>query len=65
MGPKFVVIKGEHGALVHSMKFFFAPALPLLECFDQLGWYICGRFSGYSATEIFLSRNHETAIIQL
>jgi hydroxymethylpyrimidine/phosphomethylpyrimidine kinase len=36
MGPKYVVIKGEHGALLfHDLQVFFAPALPLEEVLIQ------------------------------
>jgi hypothetical protein len=35
-GAKYVVIKGEHGALLfHDLQVFFAPALPLEEVLIQ------------------------------
>jgi hypothetical protein len=45
MGPKYVVIKGEHGALLfHDLQVFFAPALPLEEVLIQQEEILCGWF---------------------
>jgi hypothetical protein len=46
---KYVVIKGEHGALLfHDLQVFFAPALPLEEVLiQQERRYFAGGFAGF------------------